>query len=328
MQKIAIVCGGPSYEHEVSINSAKNIFNNLDQKKYDPYFFYISKDLKVSFLKATSNFFDTKQTLIGFEVGLSILEKENFFALLASSHGEFLEDGKIQSLFRSYKIKFSGSDSASSMLSMDKYLSSLIVKKIPGIQIPKLQLINPDTKKFDIKFPVLIKPNDLGSSVGIEIAKNEKELFLKATKIASIYKLRNLLIQEFIENGIEISCGCLLSKNGIFTKLPPIEIHPNNSSLFDYKSKYEIGGSNEITPPVSISKSMSNQISDLACQIHEILGLSTYSRSDFIVKGKTIYYLETNTLPGMTTTSLLPKEAEAIGINFSQLLDFIIKNGQ
>ena len=134
------------------------------------------------------------------------------------------------------------------------------------------------------------------------------------------------VVQDLIEQDIELSCGCLEKKNGEFIKLPPIEIIPQSSSFFDYKAKYSEGGSIEITPPEHISQDISETISQLAIDIHKLLGCTVYSRSDFLIKGNSIYYLETNTLPGMTSTSLLPQEASTVGISFTELIDFLIKN--
>ena len=128
-----------------------------------------------------------------------------------------------------------------------------------------------------------------------------------------------------IIKGVEISCGCLESSYKNYIKLPPIEIVPNLGTFFDYDSKYLNGGANEICPPNSLSDDVSNLISEHAIKIHDLLGCNSYSRSDFIVdENDDIYYLETNTLPGMTQTSLLPQEADAIGITFNELIEIII----
>ena len=129
-----------------------------------------------------------------------------------------------------------------------------------------------------------------------------------------------------MKDSIEIQCGTLQKKNGDFIALPPIEIVPKKNVFFDYDSKYLNGGATEITPPISIDKSLSDKISQLSIDIHKLLMLKTYSRTDFLIKNGKIYFLETNTLPGMTATSLLPQEANSIGISYPQLLDFIISN--
>ncbi len=326
-KKIAIFCGGPSSEHDVSLNSARTIFKYLDKEKYTISICYISKKLHaivsddIDFLKSSLSA-TTPLTHV-----LTNLKKEGYFALLAGLHGEFVEDGKLQALLELFSIPYSGSGVSGSALAMDKYRSSIIASKIPQLDIPPSILIK-DLKKNDVSglhFPLILKPNTLGSSVGVYIVKS-KDDFKKALE-ATITKLnlKEILIQECIENALELSCGCLQKKNGTFIDIPPIEIRPKQV-FFDYASKYEVGGSEEITPPVSISKNMSDKISHITNLLHTHLGLQTYSRSDFLIKNDKLYYLETNTLPGMTATSLLPQEAMAAGISIPALLDFLIEN--
>ncbi len=326
-KKVAIFCGGPSSEYEVSLSSARTIFDHLDNEKYEVVICFITKKLNAKLIRNGKTDFEKIKTKTSLLRILQKIKEEGYYALLAGIHGEFAEDGHLQSLLEFFKIPYSGSDIYGSTLAMDKYRSSLIVEKIPGLLIPASTLIS-STKTFNEgnqRFPLIIKPNTLGSSVGVFIAKNKRELD-KALKILKKLNLSEYIVQECIEDAIELSCGVLQKNNGEFVKLPPIEIRPKKSAFFDYASKYQIGGSEEITPPVSISKALSDKISELSCTIHKYLGLKTYSRSDFLVKNNDIYYLETNTLPGMTATSLLPQEAKAIGISFEKLLDFFITN--
>lgn len=324
MKKIAIFCGGPSSEHDVSLSSAESLLKNLNKKRYTPYIFYIKKNLKSAFYKATSSTRPPKN--IKFEdFDKTLKDNKNKFdiALLSALHGEFGEDGTIQLLLENLGVKYTGSDSKSSKTCMDKFKSMQKVKKIKNIFLPKtIHLKTKDlTTKPPLRFPFITKPNFLGSSV-LVFRVNNNDDYKRAISEIKKSNLDEILIQELIE-GVELSCGCLENKNGQITKLPPIEIRPK-ANFFDYKSKYEVGGSEEITPPASISKKESNKISSLAVKLHKTLGCKTYSRSDFIYTKDRIYYLETNTLPGMTSTSLLPQEAKANGISFSKLIDFII----
>lgn len=326
IKKVAIFCGGPSSEHEVSLDSAKTIYNYIDMEKYELYFFFISKEKKCKLFPASNNV-NLSKTKASTELsdGLEDIKEKNIFAFLAGIHGEFVEDGHLQSLLEFYEIPFSGTDSRGSALCMDKYHSMFLVDKMDGVNIPRTVHFNDSfDEALKIQFPAFLKPNSLGSSVGISKITHKKELTTAVRKIQKLGQ-HEMLLQEFIE-GIEISCGVLQDKKGKITLLPPIEIQPNKSETFDYASKYEAGGSTEITPPVSLSKSLSRKISEITAEIHILLGCKTYSRSDFRIKNGSIYYLETNTLPGMTATSLLPQEAAANGINFPKLLDFIIDN--
>lgn len=326
-KKIAIFCGGPSSEHEVSLKSASTIFKFIDKNKYKAYYFYISKKNKAKLILAEKdtdfNKINPNSTLIE---ALRDLKKKEIFAFLAGIHGEFVEDGRLQVLLEYLSIPYSGSGSFSSALCMDKYRSMLIVKNLEGVTIPKTVLVNKYTKEISgLEFPVFVKPNKLGSSVGIYKAENEKELSHAIASITGKLGEDEILIQEFI-GGIEFSCGVLEDKDGKAKLLPPIEIHPMKAKTFDYASKYELGGSDEITPPKLISKAKSEELSEITHRIHNLLGCNVYSRSDFKILDGKIFYLETNTLPGMTATSLLPKEADAAGIPFKKLLEFIIEN--
>lgn len=327
-KKIAIFCGGPSSEHEVSINSAKTIFQYIDKEKYKIVLCFISKNLKAEIIENPNVSIEKIEPSLSLSTILKKLKQENYFALLAGIHGEFAEDGKLQKLLKDFKIKYSGTKILASKLCMDKFNSLKVVKKISDLSFPETfkQTVNTSSIPKQLHYPFVVKPNSLGSSVGVHIVRNKKEFIIALSEIKKRKNVKDILLQEYISDAVEISCGCLEKKNGEFIELPPIEIVPHKSNLFDYASKYELGGSEEITPPISLSKKTSKKISELSISIHKILGCKTYSRSDFRVKGEKIYYLETNTLPGMTTTSLLPKEAKAAGIEFPKLIEFIIEN--
>ena len=328
MQKIAIFCGGPSSEHEVSLNSARTIYKFIDKKKYEPYFFYISKDSKCKLIIAGDSINLSKISASSdLPKGLANLKKKKVFALLAAVHGEFGEDGKLQALLELYDIPYSGSNVSSSALSMDKFRSMLVMHST-GTRCPNssLEQISPTiTKPENIEFPVIVKPNNLGSSVGVAKVTNTKELADHSLLLKKLYGIEYVIVQEYID-GTELSCGVLQTNDNKFIRIPPIEIIPKKAELFDYASKYEIGGSEEVTPPKTVSNDLCEKIIDASTTAHVILGCKTYSRSDFMLKDGKIYYLETNTLPGMTATSLLPQEANAAGMSYSQLLDFIIDN--
>lgn len=255
---------------------------------------------------------------------------------LGAMHGEFVEDGHLQAMLDALNIPYTGSGMAASALAMDKYRSMLLVQNIQRVSIPNTSIWKGLTSSDEVRplkaikspfgYPLIVKPNDLGSSVGVAIVKNEQELRKHVKFLSTKYPNRTILFQEYIRGATEVSCGCLEDRKGNFTPLPPVEIIPKKSTIFSYESKYETNGAEEMTPPKTINGSIGAEISLLACEIHALLGCRIYSRSDFLVKGEAIYYLETNTLPGMTANSLLPKEAAAVGISFSKLLDFIIEN--
>lgn len=329
--KVAVLCGGPSSEHEVSLSSVRSILEHIDNKKYTISVFYISKDLKCAQLSPddylTSRVPDATQLQPFMNVIQTVLPTFDV-VLLAGLHGEFVEDGKLQAILDTYHISYTGSGMAASSLCMDKYRSSLLVSTQLPVLIPKTVCLSLHSS-IDFKqlrFPLVIKPNTMGSSVGVKFVQNKNELQQQLDTIFSEYHQKEVVVQEQITDAIEVSCGYLVEKDGTGHLLPPVEIIPQSSPFFDYKAKYEVGGSIELSPPQHVPQKTSEKISTLAANIHSLLGCSTYSRSDFFVKGDEVYYLETNTLPGMTATSLLPKEAAAVKMSYAGLLDFIITN--
>jgi D-alanine-D-alanine ligase len=327
MKKICIIYGGPSSEHNVSINTTKAILDNIDLNKYELYLLYIDKKLNTSFNKYSSKYkFDLKTDS---NFWFDIEKLEEFDLCFLGMHGEFGEDGTVQSILEVNNILYTGSDSYSSRLCMDKYRSSILVNSKLGISIPATVLTKiSEIKEMDnLRYPLLLKPNKLGSSVGVYFVESERNLLKFLDKDLRVFKKQDeYLIQDPILDSLEISCGVLEKKDNTFIPLPPIEIHPKGSSFFDYKSKYQKDGALEITPPTSIPKSLSEKISNISKDIHRLLGCRLYSRSDFLIKDGKIYYLETNTLPGLTVTSLLPKECSVVNITYEKLIDFLIKN--
>ena len=324
--KIIIVCGGPSSEHDVSLMSTDSILEHIDRDKYDLSLLYITRDKKVTLLSA-GNFspIPKNATYLSFDEGVEKYLKSSDLVFLSALHGEFGEDGTIQKILEENHIPYTGSSSEISKLVMNKEKTAEKLKDIFDLSFPNNIATSQFNNLSDLSFPLFCKPNNLGSSVGAKIVHSAEELATYVKEFEEKYPHTTLLIQEYIK-GLEISVGCLEKKSGEFVSLPPIEIIPQHSEYFDYDSKYIAGESLEITPPTHMSKKLSDKLSDLAVEIHKTLGCKLYSRSDFIIKDEKIYFLETNTLPGMTANSLLPKEAAAIGMNFTQLLDFLISN--
>lgn len=297
-QKIAVIMGGVSSEHEVSMMSGKEIIKNLDKNKYKVIPIIINKNGK------------------GTEKIIKIKPDVAFIAL----HGKGGEDGCIQGLLESLGIKYTGSGVAASAVGINKIIFRNLMK-IHKIRVPDFIVVE---KKDDIIIPdfrpeYFVKPYDGGSSVGVSLVTNKKDL-KKAVKLAFKYS-EKVMIDKYIK-GLEISCGVL--GNNDPKALSLIEIHPLRGEFFDYKSKYEKEGSEEIVP-ARVSPAIAKKIQKLSVAIYKIVGCSGYARIDFILKdGKEPVVLEINTLPGMTASSLLPKEAEADGISYSELLNRII----
>ena len=308
--RVVVLIGGPSAEHNVSLNTGAMIAENLDRKKYSVKKIIISKDEK-------------------WPISPAKIAKD-FNLAFNAMHGEYGEDGQVQKVLDKNKIRYTGSGVRASAVGMDKAKSSALFKKA-GLRVPEFKVLHlgKELKNFRIvsEFPVVVKPSDRGSSVGIGIVENFAGL-MPALKDANKYS-ENVMIQKYIK-GREFTCG-VLEIDGKLTALPPTEIIPSSSKFFDYGAKYTSGASREITPPnlpaVDIRK-----IQQMALKAHKAVGAKGYSRTDMImeenpkseIRNPKIYVLEINTLPGMTETSLLPQEAKAAGINFPKLLDLII----
>ena len=292
-KKLHIIYGGPSSEREVSFET-KDYFIDL---------FAENNPIPVEWLENFS--FKLGKIVTDTNLLLETLSKENSLVIIAS-HGEYVEDGYLQELLEENKIEFTGSDSKSCKLSMDKCASFEKIKTFTDL-IPTYSTLpinfnyHDMTKVIKSEFPIFAKPNNLGSSIGIYKISNLKDLEKVVIKLDNI----EYLFQPAIK-GTEVSLG-VVREGDSFMNLFPTEIISQNE-FFDYKSKYEVGGSKEITP-ARISPKLTKQLQELTNKIHRTLGLGYYSRSDFIIdENDTIYYLETNSLPGMTKTSLLPRQ--------------------
>lgn len=235
-------------------------------------------------------------------------------------HGDIGENGKLQATFDVLGIKYTGPNSLGSALAMDKGLTKQIFRT-EGVPTPKgtwLYKSCQDTSltALGLSLPVVVKPCSGGSSVGVYIVHTEEE-YNQAIEASFRYE-DELIIEEYIK-GREFAVGIIEGK-----ALPVIEIIPN-SGFFDYKNKYQDGCTQEICP-AQIPKDIAHKMQCAAEKAFAALKLDVYSRADFLLtENGDIYCLEVNSLPGMTPASLLPKEAGAAGINYSELCEMIIE---
>ena len=235
-------------------------------------------------------------------------------------HGENGENGKIQAAFDLFGIRYTGSGYLSSAIAMDKGMAKqfFIADGIPtpqGIALTKANR-KESAAELGLKLPVVVKPCCGGSSIGVSIANDEAE-FKQALDEAFRWE-DSLVIEEFVK-GREFSVGVIE-----YQALPVIEIAPLQG-FYDYKNKYKAGSAVE-TCPADLPEDITKQMQSYAERVAKVLGLSTYSRMDFLLNEKNeIFCLEANTLPGMTPTSLLPQEAAVVGMNFNQLCEKLIE---
>ncbi len=242
------------------------------------------------------------------------------FAFL-NLHGAPGEDGIIQALLETIPLPYQGAGPRGSLLALDKAAAKAVFQRaklptpawelVPASRIPSWRPRLP--------YPLVLKPNRGGSSIGVAIVANDAELM---AALAQPELAGQDLLAETAIHGTELTCGVLEGHT-----LPPILIRPKARSFFDYTSKYLPGASDEICP-APVDAAITHALQDMALAAHQALGLADYSRSDFLLDGRgALWLLETNTLPGMTATSLLPQEALAVGLSFEALLEELIRLG-
>lgn len=301
--RVAVLMGGPSSEHEVSLMSGRTVCENLDLSRYEVLPVHIDK---------------AGEWNLPFE---HVLDNSDiaFIAL----HGEYGEDGRVQDFLETLGLPYTGSSAHSSALGMNKAASSRLFRAY-GLDIPEFNDIarHGDWAYFkaDFGYPVVVKPADRGSSVGVNIVRNEDGL---RDAICNVFDIsRHAMVQKYI-SGREITCAVIEDEKGVLP-LPPTEIIPKGASFFDYESKYSSGASHEITP-APLERNITLEVQRIAVAAHRIINASGASRTDMIIGNDgRIYVLEINTIPGMTSTSLLPQAAAAHGLGMDRLLDHII----
>ena len=301
MFKILILAGGYSNERAISLITAKSVIKEL------------KKDRKYKLLLIEPNGEFIKK--------LRKFKPDIVFNLL---HGRYGEDGYIQSILESEKVKYTHSGVLSSSLAIDKEISKkiFIKNKILTPLYVKFSFKNNFNykdliKKLDkkLKFPVVLKPINEGSSVGVYIA--DKKNFYK--NLMKLVKFKEILIEEYIP-GREIQAAILGNK-----KLGIIELKPKRK-FYDYKAQYSASAKTEHIIPVNISIKNYNKVNSIAMKAHKLLKCRGISRSDFRFYNNKFYLLELNTQPGMTSLSLVPEIARYKNINFQQLIEEIIKD--
>ncbi|MDU2671971.1 MAG: D-alanine--D-alanine ligase [Clostridium sp.] len=294
--KIGVIMGGVSSEREVSIKSGAEVVKYLNKDKYDE-IIPIVIDSKKDVIEKT---------------------KDIDFAFIAM-HGRFGEDGTIQGLLETLGIPYSGCNVLTSAICMNKGLTKRLVKTVgiktaPWITVKSIEEID-YAKIREMEYPVFIKPNNGGSSVSTFFIKDENSV---ENAVREGLKYDNeVMIEKYIE-GEEITSFVL---NG--EVFPTILIKANKGEFFDYASKYDDGGANEEI--VTLNDEMQEKVNNISKEIWSLLGCKGYARIDMIISNGEPYLLEINTLPGMTTSSLIPKSAEAVGMSFTELLDRIIE---
>jgi len=292
--KVAILTGGNSSEREVALASSKNVIQALE-KKYKVTVFDFPNDL--------DNF---------------LLNYRQYDVAIPVFHGPGGEDGVVQGFLKTLGLPFIFSDLEAHAVGMDKYLSKHLAEKMGLLTSP--YFILEGLEKIDFTKSLVVKPLVGGSSIGISIAHNQNNLD-KALQEAFKYSNR-VLVEDYVK-GKELTVPIIDKGNKTFA-LPVVEVRSKNA-FFDYESKYDDKLAEEICP-APIDDILAKELQSQALKMHKTIGARHISRSDFIVSGDKIYFLEINTIPGMTNNSLTPKAIRVAGEFFTDLLDIWIKS--
>ena len=315
--RVAVLMGGPSFEHDVSLNSGRQVLKALREQAFEV---RIEKN-------GTWVIAGQPAPTIGTAID-RLREKADvvFIAL----HGPFGEDGTVQGLLDACKLPYTGSGPAASGLAMDKVRAKKIYQA-HGFPIERSvsialydNLQAKLTEAAELGFPCVVKPACNGSSYGVSFPKNREELDRSVARL--IAGKDEVLVERFVR-GKELTCGVLsIDAESRTFALPVTEIVPASKyEFFDYEAKYTPGATDEVTP-ARIPESVAVEVQRLALAAHRALGCRDFSRSDFMLGDSGPIILETNTIPGLTGTSLLPQAAAVAGIDFERLVRIVIDN--
>ena len=346
--RIVVLCGGLSTERKISISSGTKICGALRQKGHQAVLvdlFLGLEDMPEDVIRNPEVLFDELPELkpVVFDgvapdldevrasrkwkdpslFGLGVLEIcRKADVVFMALHGLNGEDGRVQAAFDLLGVPYTGSGYLGAAIAMDKSLTKRMLRPA-GIVTPEWNsyenVTEADVDRIAAENPVpcVVKTPTGGSSVGVYIVKDEKDLKGALRECLSFGS--SLLVEQFIE-GREFTCAVLKDR-----ALPSVEIVPK-TNFYDYSNKYSAGATEEICPG-RCSEEVERKMGEMALLAHRTLNLSTYSRSDFMVDDKDrVYYLETNVLPGMTPTSLVPQEAAAVGIGYEELCEMIVND--
>lgn len=311
--RVGVVRGGPSPEYDVSLKTGNTVLQHLSET-HAPLDIFIDKE--------------GRWHMHGVARSPEKILK-NVDVIWNALHGAYGEDGGIQEFLDHHGVPYTGSARLPSALAMNKWMTKERAYSA-GIRTPLHVVIrqtDPIREKateifYSIPHPLVVKPVTGGSSLGLYMVQNLAELLAAVEAVLSAYDAA--LVEEYI-SGKEGTCGVIENFRGQKAyALPPVEIiPPPGKSLFDHYAKYS-GESRELCPG-NFSSEEKMEIERLAALVHETLGLSHYSRSDFIVSPRRgIYFLEVNTLPGLTDESLLPKSLDAVGVSMKEFIHHIL----
>lgn len=320
MKNIAILAGGYSSERQISLNTADQIFSEIDKSKYNCFIINVDKD---GFFLV----FDGKKYLLSLnDFSASVNNtKIKFDFVINALHGTPGEDGKVQGLLDILNIPYSSCGVLTSSLTFDKIATKKILANF-GLNMAKMLVIHKgsqvdiDSIETEIGFPCFVKPNTSGSSYGISKVY-EKSGIIKAVDLAYTED-DTVIVEEFI-SGIEVSCGVVKTKSN--TRVLPITEIDTKNDYFDTEAKYDEKITDEITP-ARVPEEHSKKVQHQSLRIYEELNCKGIVRVDFIIKNGEPYFLELNTIPGMSAASIVPKQLRTVGLSIGRIFEEIIQD--
>lgn len=293
--KVAVIMGGKSSEREISLKTGRAIVKALKELGHEVYTFDLSPELPCKLLE---------------------LKPDKVFIAL---HGRPGEDGTVQGMLEILGIPYTGSDTITSAVCIDKDFTKRILQR-ENVKTPAWEVIYEEKDLEHLRwntFPAVVKPAREGSSIGLKVVNSLSELKEYAEKL--LKKSGKVMIEEFIK-GKDLTVGILKGE-----PLPVIEIRPKKG-IYDYESKYTKGMSEYI---IIKDEALTKKLHEISKKIYRVLSLKDFARIDFRLSEEgEIYFLEVNTIPGMTELSLLPMAAGAKGIDFQKLINIIIYEGE
>ncbi len=319
-KNIAVVVGGYSPEAVISIQSGEQVAKNLDRNRYEVFIVNISKD---GWVVKSDLVCDVPVNKADFSFSFNNQKIKFDFAFILI-HGHPGENGVIQGYFDMIGVPYSTAGVRTSVLTFDKYQSKLFLKQFGVVSakslfLSKKNMFSSENIIEELNLPCFVKPNASGSSFGVSKVK-DKETLTAAIGEAFAEDPRGVIVEEFIE-GTEVSCGVFKTKKEAFV-FPPTEIVTDNE-FFDYEAKYTEGKTQEITP-ARLPDEIIQKIQDASSRIYDLFQCKGIVRVDFIIKNEIPYFIEINTVPGMSEKSLFPKQAKEKGMEMQEILTMII----
>ncbi|HEX7511149.1 MAG TPA: D-alanine--D-alanine ligase [Chitinivibrionales bacterium] len=342
---LAVVMGGVSAEHEISLLSGHQVLVNLDKSKYEIRAIIITKNNRYYYRDLIGGVAPSLEAIEALDGLASPFRSHDFKgpltphdgcevwapckAAFLALHGDTGEDGRIQGFLDVLGIPYNGSGVLASALAMNKILSKYLFLQ-NGIPTPPFSVYGRSHPETSVElmasrhgFPCFVKCPQSGSSRLMDRAADRERL--ESLLVEYSASADEILVETAVQ-GPEYTCPVLEYPDGRVEALPPIEIKPRTAAFFDFNAKYADNGSEEIVP-APCGAALTKRIQDSALKAHTLLGCRGVSRTDMILNGDTLYVLEVNTLPGLTANSLLPKSFKSLGGTYPELLDILIQTG-